>query len=419
MRKNIWLLNHHAAGMYFNKGGRTYWLAKYLKEQGYNPVVFCGNSEHGKNRRYIDSSALYVERTVEETGVPYIFVKARVYSGNGAKRVMSWVDYFFNVKKTVRLCEEKYGRPDVIYASSVHPLALVAGIQLARHYGVPCISEVRDLWPESIVAYSSRFKRDDPLMKLLYRGEKWIYQNSDAVVMTWAGGYDYIRDQGWEKDIPESKVVHISNGLDLVPYRQLAEAGRVDDSDFHSGKKTFVYTGSVRKVNNLSLLVDAAKLLARRGNQQAMLLIYGDGNEKEALEQRVATEKLENIRFKGRVPKQEIPAILAQADFTVLHNTSTILDKYGQSQNKFFEYLAAGKPILMTYSVGHSVVRQEQCGVELECQSAEAVADAIEEMCAMDSKTYEHYCENARRCAEQFDFKVLTQRVIELVESLD
>ena len=200
--------------------------------------------------------------------------------------------------------------------------------------------------------------------------------------------------------------------------RQLSELGQIQDGDFHSGKKTFVYTGSIRKVNNLSLLVDAAKLLAQRGNQQALLLIYGDGNEREALEQRVAQEKLENIRFKGRVPKTDIPAILSQADFTVLHNTSTILDKYGQSQNKFFEYLAAGKPILMTYSVGHSVIRQEQCGIELECQTAETIADAIDEMCALDSKIYERCCENALRCAEKFDFKVLTQQMIEVVENL-
>ena len=51
------------------------------------------------------------------------------------------------------------GKPDIILASSVHPFTLVAGIKIAKKFGVPCICEVRDLWPESIVAYGALKKR--------------------------------------------------------------------------------------------------------------------------------------------------------------------------------------------------------------------------------------------------------------------
>ena len=127
---------------------------------------------------------------------------------------------------------------------------------------------------------------------------------------------------------------------------------------------------------------------------------------------------LRTVRFMGFVPKVQVPSVLAQADINILHNSSTSLDKYGQSQNKFFEYLASGKPVLMTYSVGHSVVKEKQCGVEVPIQTPEAIADAVAWLCSQPRETLQTFSENARRCAREFDFKRLTDRVVALLEEL-
>ena len=147
----------------------------------------------------------------------------------------------------------------MIYASSVHPLTLVAGLQMAKHFGVPCVCEVRDLWPESIVAYSTRFTRDHPLIRLLYRGEKWIYQRADALIFTMEGGYDYITERGWERAIPRSKVHCINNGVDLEQFREHRARFRVEDVDLQDPALfKVVYIGSIRRVNQLGALLDAA-----------------------------------------------------------------------------------------------------------------------------------------------------------------
>ena len=78
----------------------------------------------------------------------FVFVRGRTYEGNGKQRVLNMVDFFRNVKRAARAYAKTWGKPDVIYASSVHPLTLVAGLQMAKHFGVPCVCEVRDLWPE-------------------------------------------------------------------------------------------------------------------------------------------------------------------------------------------------------------------------------------------------------------------------------
>ena len=139
MKTNIWILNHYASDMYFDRGGRHYNFAKYLRRAGYAPVIFSANSKHGKAERFLETDALWEERIAEEIDTPFIFVRARTYTGNGKQRVLNMIDFYRNVKKAAKEYAAQHGKPDVIYASSVHPLALVAGIQLAKQFGVKCV----------------------------------------------------------------------------------------------------------------------------------------------------------------------------------------------------------------------------------------------------------------------------------------
>ena len=415
----IWLINHYASDMLFDKGGRHYWIAKFLKKAGHDPIIIGSNAKHcAEGGLFFDDEELWHTLLAEEIDVPFVYIKSRPYVGNGKGRILNMVDFYRNTLKAADQLAAHFGKPDVIYASSVHPLTLVAGIRIARQYGIKCICEVRDLWPESIVAYGL-LKGDSLVAKALYAGEKWIYRRADKVVMTWPGGYDYIVDRGWEKIIPRDKVVHISNGVDLEEYqRNMAQHPYAYPEDVSRDKVRLVYAGSIRKVNNLGILLEAAKILQDRNVYGYELLIFGEGDDKPALERQAKEMGLEAVRFMGFVPKVQVPSVLAQADINILHNSSTSLDKYGQSQNKFFEYLASGKPVLMTYSVGHSVVKEEGCGIEVPRQTPEAIADAIQWLCDQPRKVLITFSENARRCAQQFDFKMLTNKVITLLEEL-
>ncbi|MBR2992891.1 MAG: glycosyltransferase family 4 protein [Clostridiales bacterium] len=418
MSRVIWVLNHYAGNMFITNGGRHYYLSKYLKIKGYNPVVFCSNFDHFTKNNCVESNSLWVEKTEKETNVPYVFVKTSQYNNNGMKRVFNMVDFYRRVIKSAIQYAKTNGCPDVIYASSVHPLTLVAGIKLAKKYKVKCVSEVRDLWPESIVAYSSKLSRKNLFMRLLYAGEKWIYKKSDCVIMTWPGGYDYIKDQKWDNVIPESKVVHISNGIDLDSFNSNISNFPFEDSDLSdSNIKNFVYTGSVKKVNNLSFLVDAAAILKEKQYDSIKILVFGDGDELETLRSKAADLNLNNIVFKGRIPKQSVPSVLSQSYATILHNKSTELNKYGQSQNKLFEYMASGKPILMTYSVGHSVIKENNCGIELDKQDALSIAQAIIDLSKLSAPDYKALCSNAEFCSKRYDYKSLCNQLISTIEN--
>lgn len=415
MNTNIWILNHYASDMYFDQGGRHYNFAKYLRRAGYAPVIFCANSKHGKAERFFETDALWEDRIAEEIDTPFVFVRARTYTGNGKQRVLNMIDFYRNVKKAAKEYAAQHGKPDVIYASSVHPLTLVAGIQLAKQFGVKCVCEIRDLWPESIVAYGIVGPHNPAVIALRWL-EKWIYKKADAVVFTMEGAYDYIVEQGWEKEIPRAKVHYINNGVDLEQFDYNKEHFCVEDPDLDD-PDTFkvVYTGSIRRVNNLGLLLDAAKCVK---NPNIRFLIWGDGDERAALEQRVRDEHIGNVVFKGKVEKKYIPSIVSRADLNFAHNDPSPLFRFGISFNKLFDYLAAGKPVLCDFPCPYNPAVTYGAGIEATDTQPQQIAKAIDALVTSAEQEWQSYCTNARRAAEDYDFKRLTDKLIAVIESI-
>lgn len=414
MKKRIWIINHYATRMFFEQGGRHLWMATELKKQGYEPIILCADRVHnGKETVPVKES--YTVRQYH--GIPFLFFKTRPYEGNGGSRVANMWDFYHGLMKNYYEISRKIWKPDVILASSVHPLTILAGIRMAKKMRIPCISEVRDLWPESLVAYGS-LKKNSPTAKALYAGEKWLYKRSDAVIITFEGGRAYIQDKGWEKEIPLSKVHYINNGVDVHEFERHMVDYVWPDSQLTDGNYHVTYTGSLRRVNDVGILLDTAKIIEERGISDIEFLIYGEGNEREALEARVKDEQISNVYIKGSVEKKYIPYILRQSHINILQNASTILDKYGQSQNKYFEYMAAGRFIIQTYKTGYNVLERENCGILVENQTPEEIANAIIMVYNMPMEDYQQACEKTRALADEFDFAVLTGKLIEIIESV-
>ncbi|WP_342610537.1 glycosyltransferase family 4 protein [Staphylococcus hsinchuensis] len=411
--KKVWILNHYATDNYFNEGGRHYWFSQNLKNNGYDVSIFCANTRHNSKDVISLNGGKYIRKIKND--IPFIFVKSSLYEKNNYKRIINILTFSKNLLNLSNEFVSKYGKPDIIVASSVHPLTLMVGLRIAKKLNIPCIVEIRDLWPESIVAYGILSEKNI-LSKLMYKCEKIIYQKADAIIMTWEGGKDYIKNKGWFNKINKNKIYHISNGVVLSDFDYNSQNFFVN-KNLEYDIKAFVYTGSIRKVNNIEVLVEAADLIQNKYKKSDIkILIYGNGDKREYLIDKVQKLGLTNIEFKGSVPKKYIPSILKQSYANILHNKSTQLNKYGQSQNKLFEYLAAGKPILQTYQTGYSVIDRFNAGVCLDKQTPDMIANAIIEMSNNERKSFEQG-ENARSAAHEFDFEKLTSKLIKVIEN--
>lgn len=411
MKTSIWIMNHYASTMAQDHGGRHLWFAKYLKKKGYDPIIFCANTIHNSTVTIDTQTNLFTEKVID--GIRFVFVKTVPYQENGLSRIQNMLVFAINLCKVA----PNYRKPDIILASSVHPFTLIAGEKIAKKFKVKCICEIRDLWPESFVAYGL-IKRNNPITKILYNIEKKIYIKADKIIMTWEGGSDYIKNQGWADKINSSKIAYIPNGVDLSEFDNNAKIYHINDKDLlNDNLVKIVYTGSIRKVNNLDMIVSAARLLQEKGKSNIKILVYGSGDELENLKSKADDYGLDNIMFKGKVNKREIPFILQKADINLLHNSSTALNIYGQSQNKLFEYLAAGRPVLQTYTTNYSIIDTYEAGLCTKEQTAKSICVAIEQLVHNEEQRIKMGL-NAREAVQKFDFAALTDKLIKIIETV-
>lgn len=407
---NIWLINHYAVPPRYYPLARQTYFAKYLMAMGHQVTIFAASTVHNSDKNLITDGSKWREET--EDGVHYVYIKCRDYVGSGLKRVYNICEFAW---KLPGVCKN-FPKPDAIVATSMPPTSCAMGIHLARKYGCRGIAEIADLWPESIVAYGIAGPKNPAVIALRWL-EKWIYKKADSIVFTMEGAYDYILEQGWEKDIPRSKVFHINNGVNLEEFEVQCVENRLEDTDLlRDDVFKVVYAGSIRRANGLSELVACAELLQQ--HKDILFLVYGAGDDLESLRQRVAAKGLSNILFKGPVPKKNVPFVLAQSSVNLLnYNTQTAhVYKYGSSQNKLFEYMASGKPILSNISIAYSVVERYQCGISRDITTAQEYADAILELYRMNQDEYARMCENSKQGARDYDFRKLTQKLIQVIE---
>lgn len=404
----IWIFHNYSMLPEHGQLNRAFYYGKYLKKEGYEPVVFVGSHPHNTEIQLIENKDKF--RVFQEKPFPWVLVKTCKYGNSKLKRVFSMFQFYINGKCAARHFEI----PDAILGSSAHPLAAYLAIKLSKKYGTKSIVEVRDFWPESIVAYGIA-SRNNFVIRLLYKFEESLYKNADAVVFTMEGGYNYIKERGLQDKVPQSKVFYLNNGVDLEAFDEDNSKFQFDDSDLDNPELfKIVYTGSIRKVNNLGKLLDVAKEVK---NPKVKFLIWGAGDETDMLQERIINEGISNVCFKGKVAKKYIPGIVSRADLNFAHNDASPMIKYGLSFNKMFEYLAAGKPVLFDFPCDFNPAVQHNAGISVDNPTIEQIAKTIDEIAVMESNKYKELAFNARRTAELYDYKNLARKLAQIVET--
>ena len=407
-KKNIWILNHYATGMFINCTGRHYALKKYLGEMGYNVTAFASNV-YKDGSEEIEIKNFYEEK--EYDGGKVVLVKSPAYKGNGAKRIKNMLAFALNLYRC-GLEYANYNKPDVILASSVHPFTLVAGLKIAKRLNIPCICEVRDLWPETFVEFGM-IKRTSLIAKILYMGERWIYKKADQLIFTMPGGKDYIIDKGWEKSIDLKKVHNANNGIDISVFNFNRDNYIIKDFDLKD-KNTFkvVYAGSIRAANQVDVFVDIAAYYKEQNIKDIKFIIYGDGDHRERIEKRSQELELDNIIFKGRVDNKYIANILSSGDLNIVTDKKNNLGHYGVSWNKLFEYMASGKPTIANYDMGkYNIIEENKIGVCKEFETIEDFAKEILRIKNMNESDYNEMCHNATEAANKYKYSNLAKDV--------
>ena len=182
----VWIINHYAIPPSLGGLVRHYYFSKNLSERGHKVKIFTSSKIHNSDVNMIMDDALYTEKDMD--GVEYTFVRNSDYKGNGLDRILNMLQFPMSIWKVCK----KFEKPDVIYTSSPDIFTALSAVLLAKWLKIKKVVEVRDLWPESIVEYSG-WSRNNPIIWILYRLEKWVYKNADELIFTMEGGKQYIK----------------------------------------------------------------------------------------------------------------------------------------------------------------------------------------------------------------------------------
>ena len=417
----VWFFNQNS---YLPEDGphtRTFTMGKYMIPDGFVPFVFAGNELHHVGRTVDTEGKLFLEKIRE--GVHFFYIKTTPYHKNDFRRILNMVSYYRNLFRVSKAVAKEYGKPDIIYASSMYPTALLAGVKIAKKYRIPCICENRDLVPDGFIS-DGTIKKNGLIARAASKFMKKVLYRANAIVFTMEGGRQYIIDHKWDTaqggKIDLKNVYYINNGVDLDEYHKNENEFILEDTDLDDPECfKVVYFGAVRLMNQMSVFVDTAKILKEKEPEKKIkILIWGAGTKLEEMQNRLKEAGLTNIVFKGYVDKRYIPGIAKRADLFIGTGNSCSVGKYGMSFNKLFDYLAAGKPVILPYKVAYSIVEKNGAGVELEETSAEKLAEEVLRFCRMDKAEYEAYCSCSKKTAEEFDYRKLTAKAEEIIGNL-
>ena len=235
----------------------------------------------------------------------------------------------------------------------------------------PFIFEVRDLWPELPKAMGVI---KNPLVLWGMTVLEWAsYRSAHRLIGLSPGIVQGIARKGVSAD----RITLIPNGCDLDLFSKPVEPWRpvaVDATDLLA-----VFAGTHGVANGLNAVLDAAVELKRRGRQDIKLLLIGGGKLKSILQLRAEKQGLSNVIFHDPVNKVRLAGLMASTDvgLQVLANVPAFY--YGTSPNKFFDYIAAGLPVLNNYPGWLAeMITTHRCGFAVPADDPSAFADALE-----------------------------------------
>ena len=368
-------------------GTRSYEFARALVARGHAVTMVCGAHAQSGLCLPWDAAAGWSRGDVD--GIDVISLPLAYSNRDGlARRAATFVGF---AARALRLAlTETY---DLAFATSTPLTAALPGLAARWLRGKPFVFEVRDLWPELPRALGVR----NPLLLGAMSVLEWAaYRGADACIGLSPGIMAGIRRRA-----PRGRAITlIPNGSDLDLFHPRLRAPLtlpgLAPGDFVAG-----FTGAHGPANGLDALLDVARELRRRGDVRIKLAFIGDGKEKDRLRAAAAAAGLDNCRFYDPVPKQQLGAITASLDcgLMVLKDVPAFYD--GTSPNKFFDYAAAGIPVVNNYPGWLAgLITEAGAGVVVPPGDPVAFADALQALAA-DPERCRRAGAAARMLAEQ------------------
>ncbi|MEZ4415108.1 MAG: glycosyltransferase family 4 protein [Gemmatimonadota bacterium] len=307
-------------------GTRHFELACHWLAAGHRVTVLAGGRSYLSGEAHAPDPALPAGLTVLRIGtLPF----AR---GGFLSRVANFVAFMvLALWKALQVSDV-----DVVLGTTPPLFQALAARVAAQVRGVPFVLEVRDLWPDFAVELGAL--RNPWATRAARALERGLYQAADHVVVNSPGFLGHVRERG------ARRVSVVPNGVDADLFDPEARGAAFRSRHGLEERFVILYAGAHGVPNDLNTVLDAAAQTSHDSN--LVWLLVGDGRDKRRLADEAASRGLENVRFLPPVSKSAMPEVVAAADagLAILAPLPLFRTVY---PNKVFDYLAAGRPVLL------------------------------------------------------------------------
>lgn len=345
---------------------RTYEHCKQWVKMGHEVTVVSCVPHHPMGKAYpgYKNKFYHVEH---KDGIRAIKIFTYITANEGfIKRTFNYVFYML----MAILMAPFLPKADVVISTSPQFFNGLAGYFVSRIKRARWLLEIRDLWPESIIAVGAINNKH--AIALLEWIERFVYRKADHIVAVTNAFKTHIAAHGAKSD----DITVIRNGVDL----RFFDSDAKRDQDYArsigvEGKFVASYVGTHGMAHGLDTLVEAAELL--RARDDIVFLMAGDGAERGRLQQEINQRGLTNIIMLGQLPKADMPKLwsVSDASLVLLRKLDLFLTVI---PSKIFESMAMKKPIVMgVEGESREIIEQAGSGLMMEPENAVDLAAAV------------------------------------------
>lgn len=304
-------------------------------------------------------------------------------------------------------------RPDVVIGTSPQLLVGLAGLWAAFTQRVPFVFEVRDLWPESLVAVGVR-NEQSAMTRTLRRIADLLYRKSDRiVVVSPAFKSEIMQIYG----IPAEKISIVENGVETDFFTPAGASGELRARLNLGGKFVVGYIGTMGDAHALDTVVAAAAKL-KSTQPDVVFLFVGEGARKQQIVDLATRQGLDNMLFLPQQPRAEIPAYIRAADVCLVPLRRSDVFKT-VIPTKMLEFLSCARPVILSVEgQAREIIQNSQGGIAIEPENSEALAQTILDLRA-DPVRRSALGQNGRRYIEQnFSRESTAARYVDVLSSM-
>lgn len=376
---NILYIEHYVGSPIYGMEFRPYYLSREWVKQGHNVTIIGSSFSHLRQRNPAVTKD-FQEEIID--GIKYVWLKGNAYEGS-ISRIRNILSFVWKLQRNAKRIAKTY-KPDLVIASSTYTLDNIPAYKIAKLARAKYTYEIHDLWPLSPMLIGG-YSKFHPFILMMQWGEDFAYKHVDKVVSLLWNAEDHCKERGLE----DGKFVCVPNGYN--PEEWTKEKFSLQLPEIHQkafkelNDKTVVgFAGGFAASGNVISLVKAAVELKCRSDIHFVLV--GKGPELPSYEKVIEENKLTNITILPAVPKSLIPSINTHFDIAHLGGTHSELHRYGTSYNKMTDYMLCSLPIVQSVDEPGSVVERVGCGIRVEAENVEAIANAIIKLADMTAE---------------------------------